>query len=271
MLCGAFYIKFREQSRMVKSTNIETILNPKKCTTWRPQVPVLKASKDLEKLPMEEFLGTLNVHEIELNEDEGKRKGKLKNDQHPKPSKLRNLLKKSLKKKLSFISRKFIPCGKTKEDPDERATPKSIPKSRTKVKLCATNTRSLDTSSLNVLAWSKRKRSPSSRKRKVSWLHEEANLCSMAHIASKDDDDKEKETDLLKKENENLKEEKAKDLSKVNASEVNAQFQEEVIDLSQDKSIVHYGKFGHLSYDCKDCPKGSSKPSRTNKKRPNKI
>ncbi|RDY10622.1 hypothetical protein CR513_04819, partial [Mucuna pruriens] len=40
-----------------------------------PQVIVVRASKDLKKLPMEEFLGTLKVHEIKLNEDEGQRKG----------------------------------------------------------------------------------------------------------------------------------------------------------------------------------------------------
>ncbi|RDY00816.1 hypothetical protein CR513_15946, partial [Mucuna pruriens] len=43
---------------------------------WRPQVTALKVSKDLKKLPMEELLGTLKVHQIELNKDEGQRKGK---------------------------------------------------------------------------------------------------------------------------------------------------------------------------------------------------
>ncbi|RDY13313.1 hypothetical protein CR513_01780, partial [Mucuna pruriens] len=42
----------------------------------RPQVTTLRVSKDLKKLPMEELLGTLKVHEIELNKDEGKQKGK---------------------------------------------------------------------------------------------------------------------------------------------------------------------------------------------------
>ncbi|RDY11934.1 hypothetical protein CR513_03347, partial [Mucuna pruriens] len=43
---------------------------------WRPQVITLRASKDLKKLPMEELLCMLKVHEIELNEDEGQRKRK---------------------------------------------------------------------------------------------------------------------------------------------------------------------------------------------------
>ncbi|RDY04238.1 hypothetical protein CR513_12076, partial [Mucuna pruriens] len=66
-----------------------------------------------------------------------------------------------------------------------------------------------------------------------------------------------KENDSLKKVNERLKEDKAKDLSKVNTSEVNEQLQEEK-DLKKDKYTSHYlncGKFGHLSYDCGDCPK----------------
>ncbi|RDY07733.1 hypothetical protein CR513_08110, partial [Mucuna pruriens] len=36
-----------------------------------------KASKDLKKLPMEELLSTLKVHEIELNKDEDQKKVKL--------------------------------------------------------------------------------------------------------------------------------------------------------------------------------------------------
>ncbi|RDX84335.1 hypothetical protein CR513_34632, partial [Mucuna pruriens] len=41
-----------------------------------PQVTPLRVSKELKKLPMEELLGTLKVHEIKLNEDKGQRKGK---------------------------------------------------------------------------------------------------------------------------------------------------------------------------------------------------
>ncbi|RDX99439.1 hypothetical protein CR513_17514, partial [Mucuna pruriens] len=82
----------------------------------------------------------------------------------------------------------------------------------------------------------------------------------MVDTTLEDEDDEEKENDFLKKENENLKEEKIKELSKVNTSE--------------DKSTTHcinYRKFGHLSYDCKNRLKGPSKPSRTNKKGPNRI
>ncbi|RDY06869.1 hypothetical protein CR513_09084, partial [Mucuna pruriens] len=58
---------------------------------WRPQVIALRTFKDLKKLPMEELLGMLKVHEMKLNEDEGQWKGKsiaLKahKAQHPKPS-----------------------------------------------------------------------------------------------------------------------------------------------------------------------------------------
>ncbi|RDX67416.1 hypothetical protein CR513_53707, partial [Mucuna pruriens] len=46
----------------------------------------------------------------------------------------------------------ITPCGNTKEDLDGRTTPKStLKKLKIKVKSCATNARSLDTSSLNVL------------------------------------------------------------------------------------------------------------------------
>ncbi|RDX99450.1 hypothetical protein CR513_17501, partial [Mucuna pruriens] len=42
---------------------------------WRPHVTNLRVSKDLKKLPMEELISMLKVHEIELNKDEGQRKG----------------------------------------------------------------------------------------------------------------------------------------------------------------------------------------------------
>ncbi|RDY10771.1 hypothetical protein CR513_04654, partial [Mucuna pruriens] len=44
---------------------------------WRPQVTALRASKDLKKLPMEEFLGTFEVHKMVLNKDKGQPKGNL--------------------------------------------------------------------------------------------------------------------------------------------------------------------------------------------------
>ncbi|RDX76422.1 hypothetical protein CR513_43582, partial [Mucuna pruriens] len=140
----------------------------------------------------------------------------------------------------------------------------------------------------------------------------EANIYMMADITSEEKDDEEEENDSLKKDNESLKEEKTNDLSKVNVSKVNENFQEKVIDLKQslaefanvsenlknilkhkrhlydktsigydkkkdlkkDKSNSHclnYGGFGYLSYDCRNCPKGSSKPTRTNKKVPKRI
>ncbi|RDX82448.1 hypothetical protein CR513_36760, partial [Mucuna pruriens] len=50
--------------------------NKENKTRWRPQVTTLRASKDLKKFPMEELLGMLKVHKMELNEDEGQQKGK---------------------------------------------------------------------------------------------------------------------------------------------------------------------------------------------------
>ncbi|RDX82489.1 hypothetical protein CR513_36728, partial [Mucuna pruriens] len=66
------------------------------------------------------------------------------------------------------------------------------------------------------------------------------------------------------------------DLSKVNTSKVNKQLQKEVINLrhSLAKFVNGYEnlqKFGHLSCDCIDHPKGLSKLSRTNKKGLNRI
>ncbi|KAL2327460.1 hypothetical protein Fmac_020887 [Flemingia macrophylla] len=41
---------------------------------WRPQVTTLRASKDLDKLSLEELIGLLKVHELELQQDDaGKR------------------------------------------------------------------------------------------------------------------------------------------------------------------------------------------------------
>ncbi|RDX73325.1 hypothetical protein CR513_47099, partial [Mucuna pruriens] len=44
-------------------------------SSWNDKQKI-RVSKDLKKLPMEELLGMLNVHEVELNEDERQRKGK---------------------------------------------------------------------------------------------------------------------------------------------------------------------------------------------------
>ncbi|RDX62644.1 hypothetical protein CR513_59001, partial [Mucuna pruriens] len=87
-------------------------------------------SKDLKKLSMEEFLGMLKVHEIELNEDEGKIKGKsiavkaqrLIKALHPNPSKHNSLMKKPQKKnilmRMNFFSsqERSTPCGNKRED-----------------------------------------------------------------------------------------------------------------------------------------------------------
>ncbi|RDX91504.1 hypothetical protein CR513_26511, partial [Mucuna pruriens] len=43
---------------------------------FRSHVTALRVFKDLKKLPVKELFGTLKVHVIELNEDEGQRKGK---------------------------------------------------------------------------------------------------------------------------------------------------------------------------------------------------
>nr|KYP72938.1 hypothetical protein KK1_005543 [Cajanus cajan] len=43
---------------------------------WRPQVITLKASKNLEKLSLEELIGLLKIHELELQEDDAGRKHK---------------------------------------------------------------------------------------------------------------------------------------------------------------------------------------------------
>ncbi|XP_020234254.1 uncharacterized protein LOC109815488 [Cajanus cajan] len=41
---------------------------------WRPQVTTLRASKNLEKLSLEELIGLLKVHELELQQDDAGRK-----------------------------------------------------------------------------------------------------------------------------------------------------------------------------------------------------
>nr|KYP56548.1 hypothetical protein KK1_002789 [Cajanus cajan] len=43
---------------------------------WRPQVTTLKASKNLEKLSLEELIGLLKVHELELQQDDVGRRQK---------------------------------------------------------------------------------------------------------------------------------------------------------------------------------------------------
>nr|KYP57053.1 hypothetical protein KK1_003307 [Cajanus cajan] len=41
---------------------------------WRPQVTTLRASKNLEKLSLEELIGLIKVHELELQQDDVGRK-----------------------------------------------------------------------------------------------------------------------------------------------------------------------------------------------------
>ncbi|RDX91503.1 hypothetical protein CR513_26510, partial [Mucuna pruriens] len=154
------------------------------------------------------------------------------------------------------------------------------------------NARSLDTSSMNVLAWRKirrmRKISHSSRKRNVSWLHgrtliyffsedEEANLCLMVDTTSKDEDDGEEVI--------NLRQSLAKFVNRskilkrvlkynIHPYDKNDLGYDKKKEIKRDKSTTHYlncRKFGHMFYDCRDLPKGPSKPSRTNKKGPNRI
>nr|KYP54685.1 hypothetical protein KK1_000880 [Cajanus cajan]KYP54689.1 hypothetical protein KK1_000884 [Cajanus cajan]KYP54693.1 hypothetical protein KK1_000889 [Cajanus cajan] len=43
---------------------------------WRPRVTALRASKNLEKLSLEELIGLLKVHELELQQDGARRKQK---------------------------------------------------------------------------------------------------------------------------------------------------------------------------------------------------
>lgn len=57
-------------------------------------------SKDLKSLPVEEFDGTLQVHELELMEDEGQRKGKFIS------SKVQKALKRSLSRENGYLQAK---------------------------------------------------------------------------------------------------------------------------------------------------------------------
>uniref|UniRef100_A0A151UF84 Retrovirus-related Pol polyprotein from transposon TNT 1-94 n=1 Tax=Cajanus cajan TaxID=3821 RepID=A0A151UF84_CAJCA len=41
---------------------------------WRPQVTALRASKNLKNLSLEEIIGLLKVHELELQQDDAGRK-----------------------------------------------------------------------------------------------------------------------------------------------------------------------------------------------------
>ncbi|RDX82617.1 hypothetical protein CR513_36573, partial [Mucuna pruriens] len=292
------------------------------CTLWRPQVTTFKVSKDLKKLPMEELLGTFKVHEIELNKDEGQRKGSTSKAFKAKESCEEIFEEKgSNEDQLSFISIKIHSIWKHKGGSKWKRSSKRYNKEvKDKSQVMCYESKKLGhfkSKCPNLEKENeKEKRKPFFKKKKKDLdpcsskeEDEEDNLCLMAKTVSENKDNEEKENELLKKENESLEEEKAKDLYKVNASEVNEQ--KEVINLRQslakfvngsenlkkvikynkhpydktglgydkekdlkDKSTTHCincRKFGHLSYDWKDLQKGPSKPSITNNKEPNKI
>ncbi|RDY07694.1 hypothetical protein CR513_08138, partial [Mucuna pruriens] len=85
---------------------------------WRPQVTTLIASKDLKKFTMDELLGTLNVHKLELNDDGGERKVVCYERKKPKhfKSKSPNLEKEKEKKKKKPFFKKIKGLMATWED-----------------------------------------------------------------------------------------------------------------------------------------------------------
>ncbi|RDX98448.1 hypothetical protein CR513_18623, partial [Mucuna pruriens] len=145
---------------------------------------------------------------------------------------MRNLVKKPLRKKdLTRISSpssqgRSTPYGKRREDLNGRTTPKSSPKRLTiKVKWCSMSTRSLNTSSLNVQVRRRRKRrrkrSLSLRRIKVLWHH--GKILIYLHVEKRMKKQisalwltlLQKEKKMMR-ESENLEEDKAKNLSRVN-------------------------------------------------------
>lgn len=60
----------------------------------------LCASNDFKSVPVEELVGTLKVHELELMEDEGQRKGKFIS------SKVQKALKRSLSRENGYLQAK---------------------------------------------------------------------------------------------------------------------------------------------------------------------
>ncbi|RDY05822.1 hypothetical protein CR513_10295, partial [Mucuna pruriens] len=92
---------------------------------------------------MEELIGTFKVHEIELNEDEGQRKGKNPVEIYQ----TKTVLKKTVLMKTNFPSsqERYNPCGRTREDQDERTTSRSTArKLKTRCKWCHMNVRNQD-------------------------------------------------------------------------------------------------------------------------------
>ncbi|RDY01597.1 hypothetical protein CR513_15057, partial [Mucuna pruriens] len=196
-------------------------------------------------------------------------------------------------------------CGNIKEDADERNSEKYTKEDKDKNQVLCNEYKKPGHFNLKKEK-EKEKHNPFFKKKNglmATWKDfdlssleekvEEANLYLMA------------DTTLEDEENENLKEEKTKDLSKVNTLEEVINLRQSLVkfvngyenlkkvikykrhpydkiglgydkknDIKRDKSNIHcinYRKFRHLSYDCRDCPKGLPKPSRTNKKGPNKI
>ncbi|RDX93728.1 hypothetical protein CR513_23964, partial [Mucuna pruriens] len=95
----------------------------------------LRASKDLKKLPMEELIGTLKVHGMELNEDKGSTSKAFKEKETCGDTSNEDC---SDEDELSFISRKFNLCGSIREDQDGRTTLESTPRNlKTRHRWCA--------------------------------------------------------------------------------------------------------------------------------------
>ncbi|RDY10141.1 hypothetical protein CR513_05383, partial [Mucuna pruriens] len=162
---------------------------------------------------MEELLSTLKVYEIELNEDEDKMKGKFialkaqnaSKRSSSKASKLRNLVKKPLKKKdlirmSSPLSQgKSAPCGKTKEDPNGKITLEGTPrKSKTQVckKLGDFNSECprLEKKKENKKLFFKKGLMKTWEDLDLSFSeveNEEANICLMDNTTSEEEDDDE--------------------------------------------------------------------------------
>ncbi|RDX60109.1 hypothetical protein CR513_61778, partial [Mucuna pruriens] len=256
----------------------------------------LRVSKDLKKLPMEEILGTLKVHEIELNEDEGQRKGKFKVLKAQKATK--GSLSKALNVEESskevleeegYDENESTLYGRRKEDPDGETTQRSLPrKLKTKAKWYAmTRTLKLQCPSLEK---EKKKKKPPSRRRNVTWQYGKTliylplkkrmkkqisalwliqlqkvkkKMRSHLQIAYQEllpnsstlsigckDLKKKKENDLLKKENESLKEDKAKNLYEVNAFEENEKLQESLAKfISESENMEKFLKNKRHPYD----------------------
>lgn len=63
------------QKSYTTSDHVKKILRslPSKC---RPKVTTIQKAKDLNKLPLEEFMSSLKSHEVELEEDEPNKKSK---------------------------------------------------------------------------------------------------------------------------------------------------------------------------------------------------